>query len=71
MGEAIIASSRVADMGLQSSPSRDRNRPNTLFMAVFLFLAKEDTSPGAKDHLHDACKRFSSSFVIMYRNCLL
>lgn len=68
MGEAISTSSWVADMGLQSSPSRDRNHPSTLFMAVFLFLAKEDTSPGAKDHLHDACKRFLPLSVLLCQN---
>lgn len=71
MGEARFTCSRDEDMGLQSSPSRERNRPSTLFMAGFLFLPKEDRPPCAKDHLHDDCKTLSSSFVLLYQNCLL
>lgn len=52
-------------MGLQSSPSRDRNRPSTLLMAVFLFLAEEDTSSCSKDHIHDACKSLFFLFTFV------
>lgn len=33
-------------------------------MAVFLFLAKEDTPSRSKDHLYDACKTFLPFFFL-------